>query len=120
MHGCKITREILPLHNYTHEQIERVCEIIMATKLPPAPKNLLEEIICDSDLDYLGRSDFVPVSNLLFRELKERKRIDNIDDWNRMQIKFISNHQYFTQTARTLREINKQKQIERLAEQLAH
>ena len=42
----------------------------MATKLPPEPSNLLEEIICDSDLDYLGRSDFIPVSNTLFEELK--------------------------------------------------
>jgi hypothetical protein len=42
----------------------------MATKLPPNPKNLLEKIICDSDLDYLGRSDFIPVSNTLFEELK--------------------------------------------------
>ena len=31
-------------------------------------RNLLEEIICDSDLDYLGRSDFIPVSNTLFEE----------------------------------------------------
>jgi len=40
----------------------------------PRPANLLEEIICDSDLDYLGRSDFIPVSNTLFEELKPRTR----------------------------------------------
>jgi hypothetical protein len=82
--------------------------------LPPKPKNLLEKIICDSDLDYLGRSDFIPVSNTLFKELKVRKKIDDINEWNKLQIKFISGHQYFTQTARSLREINKQKQIERI------
>jgi hypothetical protein len=32
----------------------------MATKLPPKPENLLEEIMCDSDLDYL-------VGAILFR-----------------------------------------------------
>jgi hypothetical protein len=29
-------------------------------------------------------------------------------------VKFISGHQYFTQTARNLREVNKQQQIERI------
>ena len=36
------------------------------------------------------------------------------------QIKFISAHQYYTSTARTLREVNKQSQIERLHELLGH
>jgi hypothetical protein len=31
-----------------------------------------------------------------------------------MQVKFISGHQYFTETARNLREVNKQLQIERI------
>ena len=70
--------------------------------------------MCDADLDYLGRSDMVPVSNLLYRELKEYKMIGSWNEWNRLQIKFITNHQYFTKTALSLREVNKQKQIERI------
>ena len=74
-YGTELAREMLPKFNYTQEQIDRICEIIMSTKLPPKPKNLLEEIICDSDLDYLGRSDFIPVSNTLFEELKAQNKI---------------------------------------------
>jgi len=114
-HGTKMAMEMLPKYGYTPEMIERICEIIMATKLPPQPKNLLEEIICDSDLDYLGRSDFIPVSNTLYDELKEQKKIGSLNDWNKLQVKFISSHQYFTKTARNLREVNKQKQIERIS-----
>jgi adenylate cyclase len=113
-HGTLIAREILPSYSYTPEQIERICSLIMATKLPPKPSNLLECIMCDSDLDYLGRSDFIPVSNTLFEELKAQKKIGSLNDWNKMQIKFISGHQYFTRTARSLREVNKQLQIERI------
>jgi hypothetical protein len=86
----------------------------MSTMLPPKPTNLLEEIICDSDLDYLGRSDFIPVSNTLFEELKAQNKITKLNDWNKLQVKFISGHQYFTATARRLREVNKQLQIERI------
>jgi hypothetical protein len=112
--GCDMAREFLPKYGYSEEQIEKICEIIMATKMPPQPKDLLQKIICDSDLDYLGRSDMIPVSNTLYKELKEQDKIGTLNDWNKLQIKFISGHQYFTETARSLREVNKQAQIERI------
>ncbi len=113
-HGTIIAKEMLPKYNYSPEQIEKICSIIMSTKLPPKPTNLLEDIICDSDLDYLGRSDFIPVSNTLFEELKAQNKMGSLNDWNKIQVKFISGHQYFTKTARSLREVNKQLQIERI------
>jgi len=113
-HGTVLAREFLPAYGYTEEEIDRICDIIMATKLPPQPKDLLQRIICDADLDYLGRSDMIPVSNTLYKELKEQEKIGSLNDWNKLQVKFISGHQYFTETARNLREVNKQKQIERI------
>ncbi|HLO58720.1 MAG TPA: adenylate/guanylate cyclase domain-containing protein [Bacteroidales bacterium] len=112
--SCLVAREMLTEYYYTTAQIDLICELIMATKLPPRPANKLEKIMCDADLDYLGRSDMIPVSNLLFMELKERSKIKSLKDWNSMQVKFISGHQYFTETARNLREVNKQLQIERI------
>jgi class 3 adenylate cyclase len=112
--GTLLAKEILPEYNYSPEQIEKICEIIMATKLPPHPRNLLERIICDSDLDYLGRSDFIPVSNTLYEELKAQNKIGTLNDWNKIQVRFISGHQYFTGTARSLREVNKKLQIGRI------
>jgi hypothetical protein len=56
----------------------------------------------------------IPVSNLLFMELQERSKIRSLREWNSMQVKFITGHQYFTETARNLREVNKQLQIERI------
>lgn len=112
--GTVLVRKMLPGYGYREEQIDKICRLIMATKLPPKPADILEAIICDADLDYLGRSDMVPVSNTLYKELKEQDKIGSIDDWNRLQISFISGHQYFTTTARSLREVQKQKQIRRL------
>jgi hypothetical protein len=92
----------------------------MVTKLPPKPKNLLEEIMCDADLDYLGRVDFIPVSGNLFRELKEHNIIkDDLNKWNEIQISFIENHQYFTETAKKLRDVNKNNQLEAIRKLVA-
>jgi len=112
--GCLVAREMLSEFGYTSSQIDMICDLIMSTKLPPKPANKLERIMCDADLDYLGRSDMIPVSNLLFLELKERLKIRSLKDWNNMQVQFITGHQYFTETARNLREVNKQLQIERI------
>jgi class 3 adenylate cyclase len=113
-HGTELVRKILPGYGYSEEQIHKICEIIMATKLPPQPVDIYQKIICDADLDYLGRSDMIPVSNTLFKELNEQNKIGTLNEWNKLQVKFISAHTYFTKTAKSLREVNKQKQIARI------
>ena len=113
-YGTQIARRILPSYNYNEKEIERISGLIMSTKLPPQPRDLLERIMCDSDLDYLGRSDFIPVSNTLYEEMRAQGKIDSINEWNKIQLKFLSSHQFFTETANKLREVNKQKQIERI------
>jgi class 3 adenylate cyclase len=113
-HGTVLARKFLPKYGYTEEQLDKICAIIMATRLPPEPEDIYQEIICDADLDYLGRSDMIPVSNTLYKELKEQDKIGTFNDWNKLQVKFITGHSYFTKTAQSLREVNKQKQIERI------
>ena len=112
--GTEIAREWLPRFKYSEKQIDEICDIIMATQLPPTPKTLLQKIICDSDLDYLGRSDFIPVSNTLYEELKAQNKMASLNAWNKIQVKFLSVHHFYTNTANSLREVNKQAQIERI------
>ncbi|HAF30568.1 MAG TPA: hypothetical protein DCG75_16115 [Bacteroidales bacterium] len=116
--SVKLAKKILPEYQYNEHQIEKICSLILITQMPPQPKNLLEEIMCDADLDYLGRTDFVPVSINLYKELHERKKIDSILEWNQLQLKFIKGHQYFTKTAQKLREVNKKKQLENIQNEI--
>ncbi len=114
--GTEIAREMLPKYNYTEEQIDLICEVIMATQMPPSPETLLQKIMCDSDLDYLGRRDFIGVSDTLYKELKEQDKIGSLNDWNKLQVKFLEVHQFYTDTSKRLREVNKQNQIARIQE----
>lgn len=116
--GMELTQKTLPTYHYSKDQIDKICELIIATKMPQKPKNLLEEIICDADLDYLGRPDFIPTSQNLFRELFERNKIGTIEQWNKMQMKFMEKHRYFTATARRVREPEKQKRLAELKQML--
>lgn len=97
--GGDIVRAELPRFGYTDEQIERICGMIMATRIPQTPNNLLEQIIADADLDYLGRDDFWTIGNTLFEELQMYGIIQTEDEWNALQIRFLDQHHYFTPTA---------------------
>jgi uncharacterized protein len=107
MISAEMARTILPDFGYNANQIEVVCGMILATKVPQKPNNHLEQIICDADLDYLGRDDFYTIGNKLFTELSLYGIIRTEEEWNHLQVKFLENHSYFTKTAIQLRQAGK-------------
>ncbi len=98
--SCEMAVEILPDFGYTDAQIEEVCSIIMATRIPHEPKSKLDEIICDADLYYLGTNRYVTTAQKLYHELQNKGVSHNKSEWNKKQIDFIENHKFFTHTAR--------------------
>ncbi|MEO8766343.1 MAG: HD domain-containing protein [Ginsengibacter sp.] len=105
--SCKLAKKELPGFNITPNEIEVICGLIMATKIPQTPHNKLEEIICDADLDYLGTKDFSRISDTLFQELKKRKMVTTKREWDTIQVSFLKKHHYFTETSKKLREKQK-------------
>ncbi|MFM1875232.1 MAG: hypothetical protein RL266_969 [Bacteroidota bacterium] len=114
--GCAIARETLPRFEFTHESIESICQMIMATKVPQRPTGLLSDILCDADLDYLGRDDFKPIARNLFLELRHLNIVSDEEKWNRIQLNFLKQHFYHTEYGRTMRQPQKDLHVEELAE----
>jgi uncharacterized protein len=108
----------LPKFGYTDSEINRVCEIIMATKIPQSPNSHLAEILCDADLDYLGRYDFDEISEALYGEFEFRKIITNRQVWDNIQINFFNSHHYFTSSNRELRNIQKALNLQKIIERV--
>lgn len=111
--GVRLASEILPKYGYTPEHIETIKNLIYVTSIPHQPKNHLEQIICDADLDYLGREDFHQIADRLRRELKEHSKIESDRQWDEIQVKFLTQHRYFTKTAILTR---REKKLQNLAE----
>jgi uncharacterized membrane-anchored protein YitT (DUF2179 family)/predicted metal-dependent HD superfamily phosphohydrolase len=97
--SCAIVKEYLPDFEYTETEISAICKLIMATKLPEEPSNLLEEIICDADLHYLGTDHYFPVAENLYKEYIKLGAVKNRADWRRKQIEFFKSHRFFTSSA---------------------
>ena len=112
--GCALAREVLPGFGYNSEQIETICGMILATKIPQSPKNALEMILCDADLDYLGRDDFESIAATLFEELMVRDMVEDIPAWDAVQVKFLEAHSYWTASEQKRRDAAKQRHLQHL------
>lgn len=94
--SCKIASETLPRFGYNEDQINQVLAMIRSTKVPQQATSHLAMVLCDADLDYLGRDSYDVISKTLLDELVMTGK--NIDDkqWLNIQIKFLEDHQYWT------------------------
>jgi ligand-binding sensor domain-containing protein/class 3 adenylate cyclase/predicted metal-dependent HD superfamily phosphohydrolase len=116
--GARLAEEILPKYGYTEQHINTIKELIYVTQIPHKPKNKLEEIMCDADLDYLGRDDFHEIADRLRRELREHGKIDSDRKWDEIQIQFLTAHRYFTDTAINTRQEKKLENIQEIRDRL--
>jgi uncharacterized protein len=112
--GIIIAHEELRKLKFNDKDIEIISGMIRATKIPQIVNTHCEAVMADADLEYLGTQDFEEISHNLYLELKHRNPELTIDEWNRIQIKFLDNHQYFTAYAKNYLEPIKQKHLQNL------
>lgn len=109
--GARLAAERLPAHGFSPQEIERVGALILATAVRerdgrrlqvPGP-DPLARILCDADLDNLGRADFPEVSARLRREVAGRKGDPGDRAWTESQVAFLAGHEWFTASQRARR-----------------
>lgn len=115
--GCEIVRKVLP-DFFSIEELDIICGMIMATKIPQTPHNIFEEILCDADLDYLGRDDFEPISQNLYKEFIDFGILKKDAVWDQVQISFFESHHYFSKTSVALRQEIKNKHLQILKQRV--
>lgn len=105
---------LMTQYGFSAAHIRSVKGLIQATCVPQNPKTFLEKLLCDADLDYLGRDDYYEISNKLYQELKTFKLISYKEEWKQQQISFLKAHTYHTQFARKNRQPKKENRIKEL------
>ncbi|HNP20850.1 MAG TPA: HD domain-containing protein [Panacibacter sp.] len=111
--SCEIMRRKLG-NKLDESELTEVCKMIMATRIPQTPLDHLGEIICDADLDYLGRDDFPEISDGLRLEFLQYGIVKDDLDWEEKQISFLKHHTYFTDNSKQLRQSVKKDHLEKL------
>ncbi|MGA9479413.1 MAG: HD domain-containing protein [Desulfobacterales bacterium] len=117
--AARMAGRILKLIGYKPNEIEKIQNMILSTDLAVEPKTHLEKILCDADLDHLGRPDFLEFDSKL-REGRRNRGVDVSDDekWYNGTLNLIINHKFYTESQRKLREEQKQKNIQTLINKL--
>ena len=102
--AARMAGRILKLIGYSRDEIEKIQKMILATDLKRSPKTLSEKILCDADLDNLGREDFFELDQKL-REGRRARGLDVRDDakWYRGTLKILKNYQFHTDTQKNWR-----------------
>lgn len=109
--GVELFHSIAPDFGYDDDSIKKVSEIILSTAYDQQPKNILEAIMCDADLDYLGRLDYHSTAENLFQEESDYGHSFTPKEILKKQIQYLSNHEYYTVSAQNLRGPGKNKRL---------
>ena len=117
--AARMAGRILKLIGYKPGEIKKIQSMILATDLALKPKNHIEKILCDADLDHFGRDDFFEMDG----KLREGRRIRGIDvgndaRWYKGTLEILSNHKYYTESQKKLRDKEKQKNLKALMNKL--
>ncbi|MBR9921880.1 MAG: tetratricopeptide repeat protein [Bacteroidetes bacterium] len=115
--GASMAADLLPGYGYKESEIQQIVRMILATKVPQAPQDHLSRILCDADLDYLGREDYDQISAQLYQELLNRGQNLSKSDWLNIQVKFLTSHQYHTSSNISRRSHKKAEKLEQLKEE---
>lgn len=97
---AKIARNYLKTILYCSEKTKIIERLILATDPNyKEPKDLLEKIIKDSDLDNLWREDFFAQKDKMKHEIEVIKKIKiNDPEWDHGSLMLLNEHKYYTET----------------------
>lgn len=117
--GADAARNFIGMQQLPDSVAQAVEGCILATRIPQEPKNLLEQIVCDSDLFHLGSKDYKKRDKLLHAEteLATGRNISGLE-WTRTSILFLESHKYHTAYCQTLLKQQKEDNLERLRSKL--
>ncbi len=102
--------EILPKYGFDQETTEGVKELIQ-NSYNNILKTVSDNILHDARYDYLGRIDFLKLTDKLFKEEAEYGRIHERKEWTEIQRRLLIDHEYITNTAKLLRSVPLEDQI---------
>src|SRR5664280_2423087 len=111
--SLRLVEEILPVYNFNQDNVESTKNLIR-NSFTDHWESPADNILHDARYDYLGRVDYMKLTEKLLRERTEYGKHPDNKSWIETQRKQLSDHQFRTPTARLLRSVSEDDQIEGL------
>ena len=111
-YAIKMAKNLLPYYGFDEQELKIITDIIEITKGVKTPTTILQQIMLDADHDYLGRADYYHVAKKLREEMENYEIFMSEIEWIDFQINYLENmHQYYTETAKNIRQGGKKARI---------
>ena len=113
--SMRLVEEILPGYGFNQENVE-ITKKIIRNCFTDQQETLADNILHDARYDYLGRVDYLKLTDKLLRERTEYGKHPENKSWYEFQLKLLSDHRFITKTAQLLRSVPEDDQIAGLHE----
>ncbi|MDX2248779.1 MAG: DUF5706 domain-containing protein [Bacteroidia bacterium] len=118
-HSMEMAREFLSTQNIKETRIERILELIEATKLDFEPRNTMEGVMKDADLYNLADEDAISKSQGIRKEWKVFCNRDFSDEeWDKFNYDFFREHEYYSDFGKEFLAAKKKENIRKLKKAL--
>lgn len=117
--GSQLAAEYLVGHGLAPHAIGTVCRLIKATARQAPPADVLEALIFDADLHYLGTEDYTRQADLLRKEWEmTQSRFYSEREWLEINLAFLDKHLFYSASARQLFQEGKARNLQSVREKL--
>ncbi|HBE43133.1 MAG TPA: guanylate cyclase [Bacteroidales bacterium] len=100
-----VVEEFLPKYGFTRSDIEEIKKLIRNSR-DNVQNTLTDMILHDARYDYLGRVDYIKLTDKLLKEKAEYGKTHTREEWLAMQEKLLAEHEFITESAKMLRPIS--------------
>ena len=108
--SMRLVEEILPGYGFSQINVE-LTKSIIKNCYTDHQESLTDNILHDAKYDYLGRVDYMKLTDRLLRERTEYGKHPDNKTWIEFQKKQLTDHQFTTTTAKLLRNVPMEDQI---------
>jgi adenylate cyclase len=113
--SCKLMDEMLPLFGFDEIYIISARDLIR-NSFNEKYESDTDKILHDARYDYLGRVDYIKLSEKLLKERNEKGIRTEPEEWSDLQKKLLTDHDFLTNTGKLLRSVPLEEQIIKLQE----
>jgi len=118
--SIKLAKNFLEKRKIFPSVINKVIDLINATRISYIPETLSDKIISDADLFDLGTNNYFKQSENLWKEWNKNLKMFNELEFWQISYDFVNEHNYLTNYAKRVLEPKKQENLLKLEKMLAN
>ena len=100
--------------NIAGDILRAAYNMVLETVFPYQPASLAGQILCDADVEYIGRDSFLKKAELFRRDLAGEGMVFTEREWWKFELNFLQSNMFFSPACRSLRDAGRLRNLEKV------